>query len=215
MKNIQPETHKKRALIIDDHRLFADAFSMMIERSDLFNETVVFYEIEKLLNFLKTNNKEDFYLFADYYLKERNITAYLPNIKRFSPQTNIIIVSSLSNPLLIKNLLQFPIQGILGKSSKTNEIFACFQSISQGSQYISSDVEKSYQNLNESNSIPFSSREVEVLTYFAQGLSVEETAKAMFLSKHTIVAHRRKMMAKTNCNNIIELLNYARKLEII
>jgi len=55
-------------------------------------------------------------------------------------------------------------------------------------------------------------REIEILHYFAQGFSVNETAEKFFLSKHTVVSHRRKMMRKTNTNTITELLSYVRKM---
>ena len=41
------------------------------------------------------------------------------------------------------------------------------------------------------------------------------TAEKFFLSKHTVVSHRRKMMKKTNTNTITELLSYVRKTGLI
>jgi len=55
-----------------------------------------------------------------------------------------------------------------------------------------------------------SEREVEIITYLAKGLSSEEIAEEIFLSKHTIDTHRRNIHSKTCTRNIVELLNLLR-----
>ena len=69
--------------------------------------------------------------------------------------------------------------------------------------------------MQEEKEVWLSSREIEILRYFAQGFSVNETAEKFFLSKHTVVSHRRKMMKKTKTNTITELLSYVRKTGLI
>lgn len=53
-------------------------------------------------------------------------------------------------------------------------------------------------------------REVELITYLSKGLSSEEIAAEMFLSRHTIDTHRRNILVKTGARNTIELLNLLR-----
>ncbi|UZJ66454.1 helix-turn-helix transcriptional regulator [Sphingobacterium sp. KU25419] len=61
----------------------------------------------------------------------------------------------------------------------------------------------------------FTPREIELLKYFADGESISKTAERTFLSPHTIIAHRRKMMAKAHCNSIGQLIKFARDHELI
>lgn len=52
-----------------------------------------------------------------------------------------------------------------------------------------------------------SKREIELIRYLSKGLSSEEIAEEMFLSRHTIDTHRRNILSKTGVRNTIELLN--------
>ncbi|MHB8403243.1 MAG: response regulator transcription factor, partial [Bacteroidia bacterium] len=54
-----------------------------------------------------------------------------------------------------------------------------------------------------------SKREHEVLKYLLQGLSSQKIADKLFVSKHTINAHRRHILKKTNCHSTTELSRYA------
>jgi DNA-binding NarL/FixJ family response regulator len=56
-----------------------------------------------------------------------------------------------------------------------------------------------------------SERELELIQHLSKGLSSEQIAEKMFLSRHTIDTHRRNILSKTGSRNTIELLNLLRK----
>jgi DNA-binding CsgD family transcriptional regulator len=58
-------------------------------------------------------------------------------------------------------------------------------------------------------------REKEVLKYLSEGYSSKLIADKLFLSEHTVIVHRKNMMAKTNTANVAELLAWAIRKEII
>ncbi|WP_131537042.1 response regulator transcription factor [Pedobacter nototheniae] len=209
---------KKReaiAIVLDDHHLFADSFSALIERLELFNSVHTFSEERELINFLLKNFKSPIYLFLDYYLKNTNALPLINEARRLNKHVTIIIISSVISPITIANILSYNPNGFVSKSSGFNSILECLSIISQGEQYISPSITEIVSNTDITSKIPFTARELEILHYFAQGLTIAHTAEQTNLSKHTIVAHRRKMMAKVNANSIIELLSYARKQELI
>ena len=53
-----------------------------------------------------------------------------------------------------------------------------------------------------------SKRELEVMKYVLQGLSSKKIAEKLYVSPYTIIAHRRNILAKTNCHNLSELSKY-------
>ena len=61
----------------------------------------------------------------------------------------------------------------------------------------------------------FSPRETEILHYLNEGLVSKQIAEKLFVSKHTVDTHRRKMLTKSTCTNTIELLDFARNNSII
>ncbi len=56
----------------------------------------------------------------------------------------------------------------------------------------------------------FSSRELEVLKLLKEGSASSVIAKKLFISKHTVDGHRRKMLRKSNCFNTIDLVNFSK-----
>ena len=48
-------------------------------------------------------------------------------------------------------------------------------------------------------------REREILSLFAEGLTSKEIAQELFISRHTVEAHKRKMLLKYNAKNLVAL----------
>ena len=61
----------------------------------------------------------------------------------------------------------------------------------------------------------FTKREIEVLKWVCEGYSSKQIADKLFLSIHTINNHRKNLLEKTNCKNLMEVLSYAIKSGII
>ncbi len=61
----------------------------------------------------------------------------------------------------------------------------------------------------------FSARELEVLSMAAKGLSTKEIADRLFISDRTVEKHRANMMAKIQAANIVEVIIYAVKNNMI
>lgn len=203
------------AIVFDDHRLFADSFSALIERLELFRSVDTIYEERELIKFLIRHSQTPIYLFLDYYLKNKHALPLINEAKRLNRQINIIVVSSVINPTIVANILNYHPQGLVSKSSGFDIILQCLDTVDRGEQYFCPIISEIVATINHTSSIPFTVRELEILQYFAQGRSIAQTAEETHLSKHTIVAHRRKMMAKAQVNSITELLAYARVNELI
>jgi two-component system, NarL family, response regulator FusR len=203
------------AIVFDDHLLFADSFSALIERLELFNAVHTLNDKKELTHFIIKHSKVRIYLFLDYYLKNENGLTLINEVKRLNRQLIIIIMSSTISPTTVTNILDYKPQGFISKSSGFDMILQCLTTIANGNQYICPVISKIVEQTTNIQKIPFTARELEILQYFAQGLSIAHTAEKAHLSKHTIVAHRRKMMSKVNVNSITELLSYARDQELI
>lgn len=56
----------------------------------------------------------------------------------------------------------------------------------------------------------FSDRELEVLNLLKEGATSLMIGKKLFISKHTVDGHRRKMLNKSNCSTTIDLINFSK-----
>ncbi|HUH74078.1 MAG TPA: response regulator transcription factor [Chitinophagales bacterium] len=205
------------ALVLDDHNIFTTSFCTLLEQTRLFQHVYGFANEDDLRFFLlEKRGKSKVFLFLDYYLKDKICISFINEVRRFHVNMHIIVLSSLTNPILIQNLLNYKIDGFLSKYSESTEIVICVQSVLKSQNlYISPFIQEILSSFKHLNAVPFSAREIEILKLFAQGLTVNATAENLILSRHTIVSHRRRMMAKTNSKTISELLAFAGKIELI
>lgn len=205
------------AYILDDHTLFGDALAKTMEEYIEFKGIFSFTNDKDLINKL-LHHKTDFpsYLFLDYYLGEKPLPTILSEIKRIAKHSKIIIVTGMDNPMLLKDLLTYNPDGLVHKAERIEEIITCVYEVSKGRNYLTPYIENIIENYRfTSERIPFSPREIELISCFNKGLTVTETAEALNISHHTVSSHRKKMFKKINCSNLAELLAFARRLNII
>ncbi len=205
------------AIVFDDHNLYAQSFASFLERMGAFQSVYTFnYEEDMLQQLFRMKQQQLVYIFLDYYLQNKVLKLSLINdLKRMYKGVKIIVISSVTNPILINEILQYKIDGFLGKASDLNEITHCLQQIEKQKSYISPYINTIINEYTQLPKIPFSAREIEILQHFAIGHSVNSAALELNLSKHTIVSHRRRMMAKSNTHSITELLAFARKIGLL
>lgn len=61
----------------------------------------------------------------------------------------------------------------------------------------------------------FTNRELEIINMLKDGYSSQEIADKLFLSKHTVDTHRRKILGKSHSKNTIDLLNFCKQNGLI
>jgi DNA-binding CsgD family transcriptional regulator len=58
-------------------------------------------------------------------------------------------------------------------------------------------------------------RELEILKWVMDGLASKQIAERLHISIHTVNAHRKNMLRKTNCTNFSEIVKYAIKHDLL
>jgi len=203
------------AVVVDDHALFADSFAALLERLEMFDEIHVLNDSKKRLNYFIKNSRKELYLFLDYYLGDHLGIDIINDVRRINKNVKIIMVSSVTHAVAVRSIIAFQPNSFISKASGFDTVLECIKSLNEDKFFYCPIVSQCLKDLKEEKEVWLSAREIEILRYFAKGFSVNETAEKVFLSKHTVVSHRRKMMKKTNTNTITELLTYVRKTGLI
>lgn len=69
--------------------------------------------------------------------------------------------------------------------------------------------------IEQESNIKLSGREKEILEMVRKGMLSKEISKRLFLSIHTVNKHRQNIMQKMDTNNVLEAIDYARKLGLL
>ncbi|WP_333577209.1 response regulator transcription factor [Sphingobacterium sp.] len=202
------------AVILDDQKIVAFSFALLLKRECGIDLVQSFSQGSEFLQFLRAFGKRDLFVFLDYYLPNENGLSLLTEIRRINGDAKVIFLTGATAPVVISSILQYRPEGILSKSCELSEVLACFEAIKKKEVYICEEFERILSTHGKKIKT-FTTREIEVLQYFSEGYSVAETASKTFLSPHTVVAHRRKMMAKADCQTIGQMLKYAREHNLI
>jgi len=139
-------------------------------------------------------------------------------LQRRYPALRIIVITMLSNPLLLEQIIVSGVQGLLLKSAPAEEIRRAVQAVADGGQYVGEAVRTILAQLRSerprAGDAPaslqsLSPREMEVLRLFVGGLSVSEIAATLHRSIKTVSHQKVAALHKLGISNDRELYEYA------
>ena len=140
-------------------------------------------------------------------------------LKNF-PKTKIIIFSNLSEQIYAPNAIKAGVSGYVHKTEKLETLGNSIIKVHQGKIIINENVKKNLaliakQSKSERLYRKLSNREVEVLRYLSDGKKNNEIAKILNLNEKTISTYKLRLLTKLNVTNLVDLVNKAKKMEIV
>ncbi|NMX92382.1 MULTISPECIES: response regulator [unclassified Pseudomonas] len=133
-------------------------------------------------------------------------------LKRHFPQVQILILTMISNHLILTRLQEMGVVGVIQKSQLHTEIQLALKSIAQQALYRSlepakTSVVESMTAIDERFST-LSPKEFEILRLFISGRSVSDIARSQNRSSKTISAQKISAMRKLEVGSDQDLLTY-------
>jgi two-component system response regulator FimZ (fimbrial Z protein) len=140
-------------------------------------------------------------------------------LKNF-PKTKIIIFSGLSEQIYAPNAIKAGVSGFVHKSEKLETLGISIVKVHQGKIIMNETVKKNLaliakQSKSERLYRKLSNREVEVLRYLSGGKKNHEIADILNLNEKTISTYKLRLLTKLNVTNLVDLVDKAKKLEIV
>lgn len=141
-------------------------------------------------------------------------------LKKTNAEVRIIVLSSVATEPFPERVLQLGAMGFLSKESGIDEMVLAIRRVSKGERYVSAEIAQKMaigriQSFDHNPFDKLSEREMQVLLMIAQGLSVPEISKILFLSTKTVNGYRYRMFEKLNVRNDVELIYLALKHRVI
>ncbi|HQN94017.1 MAG TPA: response regulator transcription factor [Prolixibacteraceae bacterium] len=209
---------KISVLIVDDHQLFREGLKLLLEVSPIIGEVYQASDGSEFLSLIE-NTRPDIVLMDINMPIMDGIEATTKALKEHS-DLKIIALSMFGDDEYYIKMIEAGAKGFIVKNSDIEVVETAIQQVMEGKTYFASDVMATLvmhlnQRKNEETKNELSERESEILYMICKGLSNQEIADALFLSKRTVDKHRENILAKTQAKNTAGLVLYAIKHNII
>ncbi|MFL6583357.1 MAG: LuxR C-terminal-related transcriptional regulator [Chthoniobacterales bacterium] len=204
-----------RIVIADDHTLTRELMVSLISKDCSHCQVVgqandpaeALRQCQKL--------KADLLLFAVSTKGRYAAVEAIPTIKSALPDLRILLCATLVTKEKVVAALRAGANGVVEKTSTAKELVEGIERIAGGETYL---CRRSLQMLSESlrgpaagldaQRSPLTSREKEILSLIASGLTSKEIAARLFLSVATVDTHRANLMSKVGAHNVAQLIQY-------
>ncbi|MEQ9186600.1 MAG: response regulator transcription factor [Cryomorphaceae bacterium] len=159
-------------------------------------------------------------LVIDYSMGTFSVFEVLGIMKKY-PSIRVIGIAHDCNVTDVKRLLHSGLNGHLMNDCDKDEIIGSVLACAKGEKFFCGqvldklNVGEGEDPIHTCEPISISERELEILQHIAEGLTTKLIAEKLHLSFHTVMTHRKNMMAKLGLNNTAGLIIYAVKENLI
>lgn len=202
--------------IVDDHVLFREGIKFLLSKLLGIQNIYEAGTGEELLQKIKENVPD--IILMDIEMPGMGGIDATKAVLNLYPETKIIALSMYSEECFYKDMLNAGAKGFLLKNSDFEIVKTAMHEVYSGRNYFSPEILESILNggsktASKSKKSDLSERETEVLYNICKGLSNQEIAEKMFISKRTVDKHRENLLLKTGSKNTAELVVHAIKNE--
>ena len=207
--------HNKRAIIIDDHKLFTTGLAGILENIGL-KVTATFSNAFDALNYLK--NQDADIIFSDINMPRMDGIIFCKKLREKNIETPIIMLSMYQDSNIIKESFNNGANGYLSKNTEREEIVTAISTCLNGATYLNkSIIKREIKNKNSDDiSIKYklTNREREVLIHILKDERNALIASELAISRRTVETHRKNIFLKLGVKTNIGLAKIALKYNL-
>ncbi|MBO7144622.1 MAG: response regulator transcription factor [Salinivirgaceae bacterium] len=209
-----------RIALVDDHALFRNGLKLLLDNIKNFKVVTESQNGKEFVDQLSPDNAPDVVL-MDISMPVMNGIEAAKEATARVPQLKIIALSMFGEEDYYYEMINAGAKGFLLKNSDINDVTTAIEQVMMGNSYFSQEVLynviRKFQPHKEEelDTALLSKRELQVLQGICRGLSNQEIADTLFLSKRTVDKHRSNLLSKTNSKNTANLIMYAIKNKLI
>jgi len=214
-----------RLAIIDSHPIFLEGLTSILGKVSGIEITATTSTVKDMLVQLKKNTSN--MLLMDINLTKTGNLEHVPKFKKNYPDLKIIGLSIYEQQNFIRTAIEDKgCNGYIIKDTTEDELIQGIHQVSKGGIYVSSELYIPVQNgeIDYEKSLHYRTeflknnnltrREVDIISFIAQGYSNKEIANLLYISEFTVKAHRRNLKAKLHLSNAVDITRFAIKTGI-
>jgi two-component system response regulator DegU len=215
------QTRTIQVVVVDDHPLMRDGILSQLKRGNgikVCGEAANGAELFVLLPQIQVD-----VILLDLQMPEMNGPQILIQLRSDYPKIKVLVLSMFNETRMIREMFRLGAHGYATKDVRTEELVDAIYNVhyrgyhAQNENILSiyQEIQKAKPTQLEPNHIAqLKERDLVVLTLICQGLSSEEIAPKLNLSKYTIDLCRAKLISHFGAKNVVHLVSEAIRLGI-
>jgi len=206
-----------KVLIADNHPIVRMGIKQVLSTSPEFEVIADVATTSELFDTLNKVTPDVVVLEMD--IPEINGIATLRKVKQEYPNIKVLIFSGQSEDVYALSTIRAGAFGYLSKTADLDYIISAVKKVSEGNMFITNELAQRLA-FDEGTQKPrrffrkLSTREVEVLKLLASGKRNKEVAQGLNLNEKTVSTYKARLMKKLNVDNLVDLLQQAKALEL-
>ena len=193
----------RRTLIIEDHPLFSDALSMTLKMVVGVESVVIAPDLGAALDRLESGEEVDA-IMLDLNLPDVTGLDGLIRLRAVAGSTPVVVVSSLSDPAVVKAAMRAGASGFVPKHSARAVFHAAFQAIGRGERFLpeglSPDDDAPAERTRKDDAIErlgqLTRQQMKILALICDGKLNKQIAYDLSIAEATVKAHVTAIMRK-------------------
>jgi DNA-binding NarL/FixJ family response regulator len=206
-----------KVLIADNHPIIRMGVRNVLESASGFEVVDDVSTTSELFDRLAKVSPDVIMLEMD--IPEINGIATLRKIKKEYPDVRVLMYSGQSEDVYALSTIRAGAFGYLSKTADIDYIISGVRKVAEGNMFITNELAQRLA-FDEGTQKPrrffrkLSSREVEVLKLLASGKRNKDVASGLSLNEKTVSTYKARLMKKLNVDNMVDLLQQAKALEL-
>lgn len=205
-----------QVLLADDHALMRRGIRDLLEADSDINVVAEAGDGREAAHLTQKFNPD--VLIIDLTMPELNGLDAIRQIRKDSPQVELLVFSMHDSENLIREVLSAGARGYVLKSDAALYLVEGVKSLARHKPFFTPRISEAILNTlvtsaagksEKTSRGPLSAREREILQLLAENKSNKEIASRLGISVRTVETHRRSVMQKLDASSIVELVHYA------
>ena len=207
--------NKISVYIVDDHQIVIDGISSFFIGNETFELIGSALSANDLFNDLQKHTPD--ILILDIKLPGLSGIQICKIITKEYQNIKIVFLSSNTDEESLNEAIKAGGKGYFSKDVAEEEFFFGLKKIKNGENYFSRGIQgtlfNNYTNQMHAdipiNNDNLTKREIEIIRLFTEGLSYNEIAEQLFISKRTVETHKKNILNKLELKSTVDLVKYA------
>jgi DNA-binding NarL/FixJ family response regulator len=208
------ETHSLRLLLVDDHPLFLDGLSVVLENAYENVAVTSALTMDNAIRALESPHEFDL-ITLDWSLPDGKggaLLRYIQDKRLFIP---VLVVSATDNPLDLRLAMNSGASGFVSKSLGRSALLEAIAQVLQGEIYINAGT-PCLHGFSLANPAPsLTARQKEVLNLLGRGWSNKMICASLSLTEHTVKTHLKALFHLLAVRNRTECVRKAQSLGLV